>query len=254
MSAKNLIGRGYAMIGMAGMTAAVVATSMALPGGASAQPHSSRTAPALSRSVSVKSAVAASDEFAGYLATPANGFASASTTFVVPTESSCSDTYDSLSLVFGVITNDLSTEAGIYEYCDNTTPVYDYLAETPAGVIEQPATPGDTVVASMFETGKWTQAEVHDITNGQHWVGTYSAGGTDTTVGIGVLSEFAPPVIPFSTTTMSVDQVNGDYLGFESPEQLKLTASGDNSNQTLVTSGALTAHGSSFRLTFKQSD
>ncbi len=33
-----------------------------------------------------------------------------------------------------------------------------------------------------------------------------------------------------------------------------MTASGDNSNQTLVTSGSLTAHGSSFKLTFKQSD
>jgi hypothetical protein len=204
--------------------------------------------------LAVRGGATSSDELAGYLATPKNGFASASATFVVPTEPSCSDTFDSLSQVFGVITNDLATEAGIYEYCDNSTPVYDYLAETPAGVIEEPATPGDTVVASMFETEKITEAEVHDITNGQYWVGTYGAGGTDTTIGIGVLDVFAPPALPFSTTTMSMVQVNGDYLGFESPEQLKMTASGDNSNQTLVTSGSLTAHGSSFKLTFKQSD
>jgi hypothetical protein len=235
---------------MVSVMVAVVATSMALTGGASAQP-SSRTAPALSRSALVSDGEGNTDGFAGYLATPKNGFASASTTFVVPTQSSCSSTYDGTSEVFGVVANNTTTESGIYEYCDNSTPVYDYLAETPAGVVEQPATPGDTVVASMFETGKWTEAEVHDITNGQYWAGTDSSGGTDTAVYIGVDTS-GPPISPFSTTTMTMVQVNGDYLGFEKPEQLRATAF--ETNRVLMSSGPLPAHGSSFRLTFKQSD
>jgi hypothetical protein len=250
MSAKNFIGRGYVRAGIAGVIVAAVVTSMALAGGASAQ-SLPRTAPALPRSASVPDSEGNTLGFAGYLATPTNGFASASTTFVVPTESSCSDTYDGVSQVVGIIANNTATQAGIYEYCDNSTPVYDYLAETPAGVVEEPATPGDTVVASMFETGKWTEAEVHDITNGQYWAGTYSSGGTDTAVDIGVDSS-GPPIIPFSTTTMTMVQVNGDYLGFESPEQLRATAF--ETNRVLIASGPLSAHGTSFKVTFKQSN
>jgi hypothetical protein len=217
---------------------------------AAASPSGYRAGPRMALSQSVSPATAAgSDEFAGYLATPANGLASASTTFVVPAATGCSNTYVGEDLLFGIISNSLSTFAGIDESCNGDTEVYQYIAQTPAGTIEEPATAGDTVVASMFQTGSWTEAEVHDLTNGQYWVGTDHAAGTDETVGIGVLDFEGPPTITFDPATMSVDQVNGDYLGFESPEQLKLV---DNSNHTLIASGSLASHGTSFKLTWKK--
>jgi hypothetical protein len=48
--------------------------------------------------------------------------------------------------------------------------VYDYDLLTPSGEEYQPASPGDTVVASIFETSNTTQAEIQDLTNGQFWL------------------------------------------------------------------------------------
>jgi hypothetical protein len=233
--------------------AIIAATSVSLAQSSAAAPRSGYrvgTRVALSKSASPMTATG-SDEFAGYLVTPTNGLASASTTFVVPTETGCSNTYVGEDLLFGVISNSLTTEAGIDESCNGDTEVYQYIAQTPAGTIEEPATVGDTVVASMFQTGSWIEAEVHDLTNGQYWFGDDHAAATDESVGIGVLDFEGPPTITFDPATLSTDQVNGDYLGFENPEQLKLV---DNSNHTLIASGSLAAHGTSFKLTWKRTD
>lgn len=186
-------------------------------------------------------------EFAGYEAAPANGLASASTTFVVPTVTGCSDAYAGQDLIFGV--NGPGFVSGIDESCNGATAVYQYIAETNAGTIKEPATAGDTVVASSFQTASRTEAEVHDLTNGQYWVGADNAAGEAAFVQIGVFDANAPPAIDFGKTTMSVDQVNGDYLGFESPEQDRQV---DSAGHTLIASGSLTSDGTKFTLTWKR--
>jgi hypothetical protein len=245
-SPKQFSGRRYPKSGIAGMFVAVGATIMVMSGGASAQP-SLKAAPAFSRSALMPDTAGNTDGFAGYLANPDNGFASASTTFVAPAESNCSN---NTGLVFGVLGTSGGTSAGIYACGPGGG--YDYLAETPAGVVEEPATPGDTIVASVFETGKWTEAEVHDITNGQYWDATYTANAGDTGVDIGVETDEGPPIVSFPAVSFTLCEVNGDYLGFESPERLRATAF--ETNRVLMSSGSLTDHGTSFRVTFKQSE
>jgi hypothetical protein len=246
MSTKQFIGRRYPRSVIAGMLVAVGATSMFMSGGASAQP-SLKAAPASSRPGLVPDTVGNTDGFAGYLANPENGFASASTTFIAPAESNCSN---NTGLIFGVIGTSGGTSAGIYACGPGGG--YDYLAQTPAGVVEEPATPGDTIVASVFETGKWTEAEVHDITNGQYWDATYNANAGDKGVDIGVESDEGPPIVSFPIVSFTLSEVNGDYLGFENPERLRATAF--ETNRVLMSSGSLTDHGTSFKVTFKQSD
>jgi hypothetical protein len=105
--------------------------------------------------------------------------------------------------------------------CNGTTPTYTYWLATPAGLIDEPgAAAGDVVVTSLFQTASWTEAEIHDLTNGQYWVATDDAGGTAIDPGIGENEPYATASLPqFTPTTFSSVQVNGDYLGFESPSQ-----------------------------------
>jgi hypothetical protein len=105
------------------------------------------------------------------------------------------------------------------------------------------------VVASFFQTATLTETEVHDLTNGQYWVGTYGANSGETTYGIGV--EGDTPAIPFTTTTMSLDQLNGDYLGFENPIQVDLVNNTFNGH-ILIKAGALSNNGTSFKLMFNR--
>jgi hypothetical protein len=150
----------------------------------------------------------------------------------------------------GAITNTLDTWALAQASCSAGTAAYSFTVGTPAGSASNlaGASPGDTVVASMFQSGTSTSADVRDLTSGSHWVESDSTNVGDTTIDIGTY--FTGAAASFGTTKMSNAQVNGQYLGFESPSRFK-----DASTHTLVASGPLTtnAKGTSFVLTFKHS-
>ncbi len=100
----------------------------------------------------------------------------------------------------------------------------------------------------MFQSGISTSADIRDLTSGSHWFETDPTNEGD--IGIGIGTYLTGPVASFGTIKMSNAQVNGQYLGFESPSQYNAV-----STHTLVASSALTnnARGTSFTLTFKHS-
>jgi hypothetical protein len=185
---------------------------------------------------------------AGYIDTPSGGLASASVTFKIPAVN-CTVTPDA-TVSEGVITTSLSTLALAQESCASGTPDYSFTVATPAGSAAglAGASPGDTVVASMFQSGTSTYADIRDLTSNTHWQEIDATNVGDTGVGIGTY--LTGPVASFATTTMKNAQVNGQYLGFQSPVQFKSV-----STHPLVTSSALTtnASGTKFTLTFKHS-
>jgi hypothetical protein len=210
-------------------------------------PSKARVAAAPSHQ-SAANTVVKSTEFAGYQAATPDGLASASATFTIPTLNCSSDIDDPLYL--GVTTSTDSSAATIRLLCNGTTPTYTYWVYTPAGMIEEPATAGDVVVASLFQTASWTEAEIHDLTNGQYWVGNTGSGGTGTGAVIGVNEPYSTVPLPQITpTTFSSVQVNGDYLGFENPTQYNLERGSDK----LFTSSALSSNGTQFTVTWKSS-
>ena len=186
--------------------------------------------------------------FAGYVDSPAGGLASASVTFKIPLVN-CTATPNG-AVSEGVITNTLRTWALAQESCSSGTPAYSFTVGTPAGSASDlaGASPGDTIVASMFQSGTSTYADIRDLTSSSHWVQIDPTNVGDTGIGIG--ASLTQQVATFPMTTMSNAQVNGEYLSFESPTRYK-----DVSTHTLVKSSALTttAAGTSFTLTFKHS-
>ena len=191
---------------------------------------------------------------AGYRATPAGGLASASATFTVPKLTCTADEQaEDATLDLGVYTDDLSVSSFIAMSCGLGGPSYDYYLETPSGYASQPATPGDTVVTSLSESPTSTYAEIHDLTNGQYWFDDSTSPLDDTVVDIGSFNfeTLNYPVPTFSTVTLSIATVNGDYLGFDSPTRYNALSGAET---VIKTSGLKTsASGSSFSLTFKHS-
>jgi hypothetical protein len=100
----------------------------------------------------------------------------------------------------------------------------------------------------MFQSGTTTYADIRDVTSHSHWFETDPTNEGDTSIGIGAY--LTGPVASFATIKMSNAQVNGEYLGFESPCRYN-----DVSTRTLVASSASTntSRGTSFTLTFKHS-
>lgn len=194
-----------------------------------------------------------SSSVAGYQAAPSGGLASASVTFTVPAIScTASDIANNAAMYTGVFTNTLTVQALVGAYCTSDGPAYDYFLETDSGFYSQfGVAPGDVVVASLFESGTSTWAEVHNLTNGQYWYDNNTANQGDTTVDLGTysLSSFGDPVPTFSKIKFTNATVNGDDLGFDSPTQFNTLNGGD----LLIKSSALvtSATGSSFSDTFK---
>ncbi len=186
--------------------------------------------------------------FAGYVDTPSGGLASASASFKIP-RVNCTVTPDA-TVSEGVITSSLGTWALAQASCSSGTPDYTFTVGTPAGSASDlaGASPGDTVVTSMFQSGTSTSADIRDLTSSSHFFETDPTNVGDAGIGIGVY--LTGPVASFATTTIRNAQVNGQYLGFQSPSREK-----DVSTDKLVTSSALTttAGGTSFALTFKHS-
>ncbi len=195
-----------------------------------------------------------SANIAGYQTTPTGGLASASATFTVP-KISCTttDTNKGAEEWNGVFTSSLSTYALVASQCRSSGPVYDWQFQTGAGNFNEPgAAPGDVVVASLFQSGSSTFAEIHDLTQNVTWVADNPVNQGDTIVNIGTYNEdqaLSVPVPTFTKANFTNATVNGDYLGFESPTEINALNGGD----LLIKSGKLhtTATGSVFSETFK---
>jgi hypothetical protein len=199
-------------------------------------------------------AASASNYLAGYRLAPSGGLASASVTFTIPTIS-CPGTDPSKGALQydGVYTDTLATYALVLTECTTSGIVYDYLVSTNAGYLLKPgAAPGDTVVASLFQSASSTYAEVHDLTKNVHWFAGNSLNQGDTTVDVGTLNPAYEglPVATYTKAKFFNATVNGDYLGFDAPTEYNALNGGD----LLVKTSALltTGTGSSFHTTFKK--
>ena len=138
-------------------------------------------------------------------------------TFKIPVVN-CTDTPNA-TVSEGVITSTLRTWALAQESCSSGTPASSFTVGTPAGSSSglAGASPGDKIVASMFQSGTSTSADIRDLTSGSHWFETDPTNEGDTGIGIGTY--LTGPVASFATIKMSNAQVNGQYLGFESPSR-----------------------------------
>ena len=148
--------------------AGVAAIAVATLGFASAA-GAAGTAPAIVKPPAGVHPLAAglSTYLAGYQATPTGGLASASVTFTVP-KISCTtaDKNKSAAEWNGVYTDSLNVYAFVAGYCPTSgAPLYDWVFATLAGPFDKSgAAAGDVVVASLFQSGSSTYAEIHDLT------------------------------------------------------------------------------------------
>jgi hypothetical protein len=234
--------------------AGVAAIAVATLGFASAA-GAAETAPAIVKPPAGVHPLAAgsSTYLAGYQATPTGGLASASVTFTVP-KISCTTADKNKSAVEwnGVYTDSLDAYAFVAGYCTSSGAAYDWVFDTSAGSFDEPgAAAGDVVVASLFQSGSSTWAEIHDLTANVFWFADNPVNQGDTVVDIGTFNESpSRPVPTFTTANFTNATVNGDYLGFESPTEFNALNGGD----LLIKSGKLhtTATGSAFTETFKK--
>jgi hypothetical protein len=232
--------------------AALAGTTIGFASGAGA----AGTVPKLVKPTNGIEAAGASTYLSGYQATPTGGLASASVTFTVPTIT-CSAALKASGAGQweGVFTDSLSAYALIFTDCTSSGPLYEFDQATPAGQgVEAGVVPGDTVVASLFQSSSSTFAELHDLTQNIYYFADYGAPVGDTVVDIGSFNELAAfgfKLPPFTTVKMTNATVNGDYLGFDSPTHWNAVNGGD----LLVKSGSLktSGTGSTFSLVFKHS-
>ena len=155
-----------------------------------------------------------------YSLTPTHGVASASTTFVVPTATCTANVTEGQDLgIIDAWSNSGTDEmAVVTETCNGgTTPTYQFIVQANSTTFtENGVSPGDTVVASFFQTPGYNEARVHDLTSGYTWVADDN-GSAATSVAIG---SYAATVngnltlnTPFGTVPFTKTQVNGEYLG-----------------------------------------
>jgi hypothetical protein len=231
--------------------AAVAVGTVGFASGAGAAPVS-----VLPKAAALPPSAGASTYLAGYQVTPSGGLASASVTFTVPSITCTGNDKKTGAKMFdGVYTDSLATYAFVASFCTTTGPAVEFLLTTPAGGgPETGVSPGDTVVASMFQSSSSTWAEVHDLTSGFYWFSEDGINGGDTVIDIGSLNQFSiggGPVPTFTKVKFSNATVNGDDLGFGS---VGATQFNDlNGGDLLIKSGVLTTTGAgtSFADTFK---
>jgi hypothetical protein len=188
-------------------------------------------------------AAGSSAYLAGYQATPTGGLASASVTFTVPKIScTAADKKKSAIVWNGIYTDSLSTYAFVASLCNSSSAQYDWVFATKAGSFDEPgAAAGDVVIASLFQSGSSTYAEIHDLTANEYWFANNTVNQGDSVVDIGTFNEVSSgrPVPTFTKTNFTNATVNGDYLGFDSPTEFNALNGGD----LLVKSGKLTTTG-----------
>jgi hypothetical protein len=247
---SDVLGRGRKLSTALAGAAALAAATLGFASAAGA----SGTAPAVTKPPAAVHPLAAgaSTYLAGYQATPTGGLASASVTFTVP-KISCTtaDGKHDAAEWNGVYTDTIKTYAFVAGFCAGTAPQYDWVFATSAGPFDEPgAAAGDVVVASLFQSGSTTFAEIHDLTANAVWIANNNVNQGDTVVDIGTLSEAPGRWVPtFTTANFTNATVNGDYLGFESPTEFNALNGGD----LLIKSGKLHTNGtgSVFSETFK---
>lgn len=202
----------------------------------------------------VKPNAAGNDEFlAGWYTFTTGGLASASTTFRVPAISCPSSDLQDLGFgVFGIQTGapDLSaqSQANAQVDCTSGSATYYISAFTFGGGNDfVAASPGDLVVASLYENGTTTVATVHDLTSHV----TVTSSGTssfDSQVNTGAYNYFYPGTIPtFGKVKFTKSQVNGDYLKYSGPTQLNMKGA----SSVQIGAGALVAAGDGFTASFR---
>ncbi len=236
---------------MTALVAGVAALAVATLGFASAA-GAAGNAPRLEKPSGIEGA-SSSGYIAGNQATPNGSLASASVTFTVPAIScTTTDIADSATEWTGIYTDSSKAVAFVEADCTLNGPTYNYAVATLAASLFKPgAMPGDVVVASLFQSGTSTWAEIHDLTNGEYWFADNDVNQGDTVVDIGTYSfAYAGVRVPtFKKIHFTNATVNGDYLGFDSPTEYNTLNGGD----LVIKAAALTtsATGSSFSDTFK---
>jgi hypothetical protein len=197
----------------------------------------------------------ASAYLAGYTDTPPVGLASDSATFKVP-KLTCNKASAFQGIALGVgdeATSGSPTDLAVaFLVCDGTTAEYDFDVLANGNEFVEPGpNPGDTVVASFYQTDSTVTSVIHDLNEGVTWLAD-SSPIPDTTATTGAFPLFSGSVLPvpkFAATTFTNCQLNGDYLGFSSPTQLERT----NGLTVQIATSALPATSDTFKLTFKHS-
>jgi hypothetical protein len=187
---------------------------------------------------------------------PAGGLASASVTFTMP-KLTCTAAQDNdgAAAFIGVYIDNFDAYTFATAQCTDSGTAYAFNFSSPAGGFVEPGavSPGDVVVASLFESGTATQAEIHDLTKNTGWSSGSPDKLADTKVDIGTYNELIDglPEANFGKISFTSATVNGDDLGFDSPTRFNSLNGGD----TLVKTGALktTAAGSAFTAQYKKS-
>jgi hypothetical protein len=244
-------GRGPSLgIAMAGVTALAVGTVgfASVAGAATTAPRTGQL---------VVNAAGATNYAAGYAVLPSDGLVSTGVTFTVPTIS-CTAADESQGAwqddgTYSVHNSGIDAWAVVETSCTSSGPLYQYSLATLAGVMTEPgATPGDTVVATMYQTATATVTKIHDVTKNVSWVDKNPVNQGDTTAVLGTLNAtYEGLLVPTYTKVKFFNAtVNGDYLGYESPEAYNTLNGGD----LLVKTSSLstTVTGSSFHTTFKK--
>jgi hypothetical protein len=216
----------------------VVVVALATPAGASPE----------------RPAASTSDYGAFYMAVPSTaiGFGSVSATFRVPTVTCTAG--KSRGEVFGVqaiIQGQLAGMSLVAALCNSGTPQYEFQVTANATTFIEPgANPGDLVVASSFQTANVIQSTIHDITSGATWVADGSPinnAGQALEIDVGVTNYTGsyPSWAPFTAITFSQVQVDGDYIGYQSPVQYNYK-----NGSVKAHTSALSDNGDSFKLTY----
>jgi hypothetical protein len=199
-----------------------------------------------------KAANASSTVGAYYTLTPTHGVASASTTFVVPTATCTANLPEGQDLgIIDAWSNSGTDEmAVVTEICNGgTTPTYKFFVQADTVTFtENGVSPGDTVVASFYQTPGYNEARVHDLTSGYTWVADDN-GAAATSVAIGAYGATYDGNLllntPFGTVPFTKTQINGEYLADSGAGAYNWTFG----KSILVRTGKIAPSGDSFKLT-----
>jgi hypothetical protein len=157
--------------------------------------------------------------------TTTSDLVSASSAFTIPSVTCTAGSGEGES--FGLDAGDGATnyyQAVVEGYCTGTTPTYQfYLRSAGFSITEPGAYPGDHVVASFLQTAAYQQSTIHDLTSGYTWVANSSSGPLVgyASVGVNLYPLGLATVAPFTKTKFTSAEVNGDYIGFQSPTVTK---------------------------------
>jgi hypothetical protein len=194
-----------------------------------------------------------------YIVTPANGVVSASTTFTVPTLNCSSGAI--AGQAYGIeadFSNSWSSgtvaRSKVNALCNGTVPQYQFdVFAGSTEFVKNGVSAGDVVVASYYQTSAVVQATVHDITSGYTWVADGApTGSTYVVIGATVFYnstiETYTHFAPASTSAFTQAEVNGDYIGYQSPMEWRYRASGIS---VTASAGTLRSNGDNFKLSTK---